>query len=630
MAVERTQAKGDSGQAEVPTTGELVDRLSRFDGPPEQFLVNLLAVQCHLASAAGGAILRGGRQAQFDVVAVFPPLQEGVTAPVWLARAGEVAQEAADGAETAVWPLHEPEAMYGQPARVQLVMVPLRAGGGIRGLAAFIVEADREEDLADICERLELSASLLSLYEMRLSLQRRQLDMQRLRTAMETLATANSGERFAETAMAVCNETASRWQCDHVALGFLKGRYVHLKALSHTEKFSRKMKLIQDIESAMEECLDQDVEVVYPPPDETSYVCRAAEELSKRHGPTAIASMPLRRGGEVVGVLTAERPLDRPFSLDDLEVLRLTCDLCTARLVDLHEHDRWVGAKAAGAVRKGLAMLVGPKHTWLKVAAVAICAAIVFLIFAKGQYRADASFAIQADVRRVVPAPFDGHIEAVFVRPDRNKLVKAGQTVLIKLDTSHLVFQLAAEEAEKARFDTVRRAAREAGMIAEAKAADADADGIAAKIGLLEYRISKASIVSPIDGVVVIGDLERQIGAPVQTGDILVEVAQLESFRAELSVSEDQIAEINVGARGELATTSRPNVRIGFTVERINPVAEVVEQKNVFKVRVRLDGVRPWMRPGMEGLAKVSIGRRTYGWIWTRKMVNWIRMKLWL
>ena len=126
------------------------------------------------------------------------------------------------------------------------------------------------------------------------------------------------------------------------------------------------------------------------------------------------------------------------------------------------------------------------------------------------------------------------------------------------------------------------------------------------------------------------GDLERQIGAPVKKGDVLLVVAQLESFRAELSVSEDQIAEINVGDRGELAMTSRPNVRIGFTVERINPVAEVVEQKNVFKVRVRLDGVRPWMRPGMEGLAKISIGRRTYGWIWTRKMANWIRMKLWI
>jgi hypothetical protein len=32
----------------------------------------------------------------------------------------------------------------------------------------------------------------------------------------------------------------------------------------------------------------------------------------------------------------------------------------------------------------------------------------------------------------------------------------------------------------------------------------------------------------------------------------------------------------------------------------------------------------------MEGLAKVDIGQRAYGWIWTRKLVNWVRMKLWI
>ena len=75
---------------------------------------------------------------------------------------------------------------------------------------------------------------------------------------------------------------------------------------------------------------------------------------------------------------------------------------------------------------------------------------------------------------------------------------------------------------------------------------------------------------------------------------------------------------------------SYPARRIGFIVERINPVAEVVEKRNVFKVRVRLLQRLPWMRPGMEGVAKVHVGRRRYIWLWTRKLVNWLRMKLWI
>ena len=64
-------------------------------------------------------------------------------------------------------------------------------------------------------------------------------------------------EKFTSAAMAFCNEVASQWQCERVSIGFLKERYVQLKAMSHTESFNRKMQVVQDIESAMEECLDQ-------------------------------------------------------------------------------------------------------------------------------------------------------------------------------------------------------------------------------------------------------------------------------------------------------------------------------------------------------------------------------------
>ena len=143
-------------------------------------------------------------------------------------------------------------------------------------------------------------------------------------------------------------------------------------------------------------------------------------------------------------------------------------------------------------------------------------------------------------------------------------------------------------------------------------------------------EISKAELVSPISGVIVQGDLKRKIGAPVKTGEILFEVCPLESLRAELHVPEDQIFDIQVGQEGTLVTVSYPNQRIPFIIERINPIAEVVGQRNVFKVRVQLLQRYQWMRPGMEGVAKVTIEKRRYIWIWTRKVVDWVRMKLWL
>ncbi|MHC4585304.1 MAG: HlyD family efflux transporter periplasmic adaptor subunit [Planctomycetota bacterium] len=147
---------------------------------------------------------------------------------------------------------------------------------------------------------------------------------------------------------------------------------------------------------------------------------------------------------------------------------------------------------------------------------------------------------------------------------------------------------------------------------------------------MYNYLIEQGKVISPISGVVVKGDLKRQIGAPVKTGDVLFEVTPLESLRAELLVPEDQIFEIAIDQEGYLATVSYPSQRMEFVVERINPMAEVVNNRNVFKVRVRLLETRSWMRPGMEGVAKISIGKRRYVWIWTRRIVNWLRMKLWL
>ncbi|MBE3069311.1 MAG: efflux RND transporter periplasmic adaptor subunit, partial [Planctomycetes bacterium] len=294
----------------------------------------------------------------------------------------------------------------------------------------------------------------------------------------------------------------------------------------------------------------------------------------------------------------------------------------------LEEHGRWFGARAALGLRRGLAAVVGPKHTWIKVAAIVICGLAAFAIFARGNYRAEASFAIDPIEKQMVPAPFEGYLRSVAVEP--NSEVVGGETVMATLETAELRLRLAESKAEQATYLKQAAAAMRDAKTAEAQIARAQADKVQAQIELLEYQIEHATIVAPLTGVVVKGDLKRQIGAPVKTGDVLFEVAPLEGLRAELAVPEDQVADLEVGQEGELATTSFPDVRTRFVVERINPVAEMVEQRNVFKVRVRLVDRDPRLRPGMEGVAKVDIGRRRYLWIWTRPIINWVRMKLWI
>jgi len=615
-------------ESENITASELIEQFHKPDGNPRQFLQNLLAAQCFLVPAEGGAFLRAGQEKDVEVLALYPQLKKDASAPEWLAGSAGLAREALTSDKVVVKPLDERSQPHGQSAKRHIVMIPSNMVGIGRTVTAFLIATDGENTLEASLQKLQLSAGMLSYSQTRPGQQNWQESSRRLQQAMEALSAVNRQERFTSVAMAFCNEVASQWRCERVSIGFLKGRYVQLKAMSHTEDFSRKMQVVQDIESAMEECLDQDVEILSPAPGESAYVSRAAEKLSKRHGPLAVLSLPLRRDGQVRAILTLERPAEKEFGLIEIETIRLACELSTARLVDLYEYDRWIGAAIALRTRSFLAKLVGPKHTWTKVAAILCFGAVLFVIFGKGQFRPEAPFVLEATYQQVVPAPFDGYIKSVEV--EVGDLVEAGSSVLGGLDTAELRLSLAASKAEKAGYLKQASAAMRDGETAQAQIAQANADKAQAQIELLEYQVGQASLVSQISGVVVKGDLKRQIGAPVTTGDVLFEVCPLESLRAQLMVPEDEIYDIKIGQEGYLATASYPGQRIKFIVERINPIAEVVNQRNVFKVRVQLQEQPQWMRPGMEGVARVTVGERRYVWIWTRKIVNWIRMKLWL
>jgi len=616
------------------TLAEVLEQLAKFDGPPEQFLAAMLQVQCKIAPSEGGTILRHTGEGKVDVLGVYPPLAPNAQAPAWLSRAVEVSLTA-QGKDTIVKPLPDiGSGLYETTPSNHLILIPLRSGG-ITGFEAFLVNSNNPAIVARARERLELTTSLLSLYEMRQTLARRNVDLERLRESMEVVACLNEHSRMKAATMALCNEVASRWLCERVALGFLHGRYVKVAAMSHTEKFTRKMKLVQDIESAMEECLDQDIEVIHPAQQGAAYVCRAASDLANRHGPTTVLSIPLRREDKVIGVLTIERAVNKPYTIDEVETLRLMCDLCAARLSELHEHDRWIGAKALQSSRKAASWFVGAEHTWVKLIGLAIIGFLAFAIFVKGPDRIDATFIIEATQRQVVTAPYSGYLTEVLVEP--NSVVKKGD-IIARLDTAELTLQIAAAKAEKASYETEANQAEAEGKTAQKQIALAKAAKVDAQIDLLQHQRSQAAIVAKIDGVVIAGDLKQQIGILVEPKTILFEIAPLQHVRAELAIPEARIADVSLQSKGDMASASAPGTYLPFAIERINPVAEVVEQKNVFKARAKLDTTQQLqamiqngeIKIGSKGVAKINVGEKSYGYLWTRDLVNWMRMKLWL
>ena len=609
------------------TASKLVEQLIAFEGTPEEFLGNLLSLQSRLVSAAGSVVLLVGQGGRIEPVAIYPAMDDDASAPEWVKQAAGGVEQVVREQKTLLQPVRRGDELYGQPSRDMMILVPLRLEDGPGGAMAFVVHAQDQADLEQRAERLELTSSLLSLYSLRLRLRRRQNDFERLEQAMHTLAAVNDRAQFHAAAMSFCGELASIFQAERVSMGFLHGRDVKLEAFNHAEKFSRKMELVQSIEGAMEECLDQDIEVLYPEPRGATFVSRSAKVLSTKHGPAQVLSLPLRRDGQAIGALTVERDENHPFTLEEAEILRLACDLCTPRLIELHDRDRWFGARWAAALRKGLGVVVGPKHTWIKVAALAVLALAAVMTFVKASYEVEANFVLTATENRILPVPFESFLDEVHV--ELGETVKKGQ-LLVKLDTSELELQLASGQAERERYVRQESVARSEGKFAEAQIARTRIEAADAQIRLIKHRLAKAEIRSPIDGTVIEGDLKRQIGAPLKAGDQIFVIAPLSALHADLFVPEELIADVQEDQTGELATASYPSQRTGFVVRKIEPMARVKEEANVFRVRASLDETPRWMKPGMEGVAHIEIGRRRVGWIWTHKLIDWVRMKLWI
>ena len=63
--------------------------------------------------------------------------------------------------------------------------------------------------------------------------------------------------------------------------------------------------------------------------------------------------------------------------------------------------------------------------------------------------------------------------------------------------------------------------------------------------------------------------------------------------------------------------------------KKITPVSTAREGRNYFRVEATLERTPANLRPGMEGVGKIEIGRRRLIWIWTRQAVNWVRLQIW-
>jgi multidrug efflux pump subunit AcrA (membrane-fusion protein) len=346
-----------------------------------------------------------------------------------------------------------------------------------------------------------------------------------------------------------------------------------------------------------------------------------------------VLSLPMRRQSEMIGVVTLEFLPGVKISPAMAQGLAVAIDLISPQLYDRWMNDRYLITKAGLSARETAKMVVGPKHMLGKLVAILLIAATIFLFVYQPMYRVSAPMKFVSIQPRTISMPYEERIEKVNVKlGDR---VTKGD-VLIELNTYDRNLKRISARAEA---DTARREAdnhRAKGEQAQALAKMQAYAKAMAEAELLEREIAQAQITAPFDGVILTEEIEDKVNARLEKGKPLLEMAAEGQLRAEIRVSDADIQKVwepkPDGRRqeGQVATNSDPRDRRRITIARVVPLTKTEKGMNYYQVFATLENPDPTWKPGMEGEARIDVEPKPLIYIWTHKLADFIRLKLWM
>jgi hypothetical protein len=544
-------------------------------------------------------------------------------------------QEGKDGAIE----LGNPNEVY-QPEMQYCLVTLLRAEGKPVAVSAVITRCMNLDRAKQRLQSMQLVAGYFELFTLRHNSEQARVIAQSHQHVLQLATAVATAEGFVSAAMNLCNELANRSGASRVSLGWLKGRAIKVRALSHTEEFDKKQELIVQLQRVMEECADQEEIVQYNPTGQGSEnVTREAQALSRSQGGNIVLSLPLRNKAEVEGVVTLEFLPNTVVGPQIAHGLAVAVELLAPQLYDRYQNDRWLITKAGLSTKTVLDHLWGPRYMLAKLGTLAGVLLVAFVVLYQPMYHVSAPFTFESPDKVTVSTPFESFLHEIGRKSDGEPLrpgdtVKKGQ-VLAVLDT----FDLHNKEIEA--YQRMNEAQREEekylntpGKVSDANIARTRKDAAKAEADLYASQIAESTIVAPISGLILKGDLSDRVGQRVQVGEGLFEISPNDKLRANLNVTERDIQDVKVGATGQLATDALPMYSYGFKVTRIIPQGEAKEGSNSFTVYAEPDAAalakHPAWRPGMAGEVRVDVGRHRLIWVWTHRLADFLRLKLWL
>lgn len=444
-------------------------------------------------------------------------------------------------------------------------------------------------------------------------------------TIVKFLAACIEQPDYQRLLIQLVTELTQLFQCEQVFFGEMQRFHCKVAAVSNSADFDDRANLMRLVAEAMDEAIEQDNAIIFPGITATT-IQRSHQQLARKYGLGSVMTVPLLVESKFVGAVTLIRSEHQPFEHESLLFCQQALALITPYLLIKKASAQPLDARIVTHLKTKFSDVFGFKYLKLKLVTTAVACLVLLSGFVKSEFRVTADAVLEGKIQRVIAAPMAGFLTTATVRA--GDIVHQGD-LLASLDDTELQLEQNKHNGQLQKLRREYRDALSSGDLVKIRVLSAQLDQEKAECDLIQQQLLKTNLTAPFDGVIIEGDLSQMLGSPIERGNTLFKIAPLKDYRIILKINERLISYISTGQSGTLVLPSIPDHPFPLTIQKITAVAKAENGENIFRVEASMDNTQDLLRPGMEGIAKVSTGQKRLLWIWSHGLIDWLRLTFW-
>jgi GAF domain-containing protein/multidrug resistance efflux pump len=250
----------------------------------------------------------------------------------------------------------------------------------------------------------------------------------------------------------------------------------------------------------------------------------------------------------------------------------------------------------------------------------------VFLFLVPWRFRLTGQARVIPGKRAAVTSGVDGVVARVLKL--EGDPVKAGDVIATLNDQAYAAALAAARsasdiaEADVARF-------RAAGDATAAFEAESRRKECAARIALEEEQLARTRLVAPVAGIIVTPRIQERVGQSLARGVEFCVVADAGTASVEVAIEEEDATRLAPGQNAEVKLNPYPARTFKGTVSRVGAVIREEGKERFVVAEIGLDSSETVLKTGMQGKAKIRVGRSNIATLLLRRPARWLYGKLW-